>query len=225
MRRAVPRLLSELIGTFALTFIGGAAILNGQAGLPGIALAHGLALAVMISALGHISGGHFNPAVTTGFLVTGRFSATETVAYIGSQLAGAMVAAVALAALFPDVGDAHLGGQSLAEGIGFGAGVGIEIILTFFLVFTVFATAVDPRGAFKAISGFGIGMALMFSILAGGPLTGASLNPARSFGPALVSGFWTDHLVYWIGPLIGGIAAALLYDRILMEPGKPAGNR
>lgn len=216
MRNVVPRTVAELVGTFALTLIGGAAIINGQAGLVGIALAHGLTLAVMISAVGHISGGHLNPAVTVGFFVTRRLSAAETAAYVLAQLIGAIIAAVLLVALFPGAREAHAGGQSLAAGIGFGTGVAIEIILTFFLVFTVFATAVDPKGAFKSISGFGIGMALAFSILGAGPLTGASLNPARSFGPALVSGFWSDHLVYWLGPLIGGIAAALLYERTLM---------
>lgn len=217
MENTMPKGVAELVGTFTLTFIGGAAIINGQAGLIGVALAHGLALAVMISCLGHISGGHFNTAVTTGFLVTGRMSVGEGAVYIVSQLLGATFAALLLLAFFPGAKEAHLGGQALAEGIGFGTGVGIEIILTFFLVFTVFATAVDERGAFKMIAGFGIGLSLAFSILAAGPLTGASLNPARSFGPALVSGFWSGHLVYWIGPLIGGALAALLYDNVLME--------
>lgn len=217
MRDAVPRSVAELIGTLALTFIGGAAIINGQAGLVGVALAHGLVLGVMVSALGHISGGHFNPAVTLGFLVTRRLSPMETAVYVLAQLVGATLAALLLLTLFPGAADSHLGGQSLAPGIGFGTGVAIEAVLTFFLVFTVFATAVDPKGTFKAIAGFGIGMSLAFSILAAGPLTGASLNPARSFGPALVSGSWANHLVYWIGPLLGGIVAALLYDRVLME--------
>ena len=182
-------------------------------------MAHGLALAVMISCVGHISGAHFNPAVTTGFLVTGRMSAGEWAVYIVSQLLGATLAALLLLALVPGATGTNppLGGQALAPGVGFGAGVGIEIILTFFLVFTVFATAVDERGAFKMIAGFGIGLALAFSILAAGPLTGASLNPARSFGPALIGGSWSGHLVYWIGPLIGGALAALLYDNVLME--------
>jgi len=220
MENAMPRGVAELVGTFTLTFIGGAAIVNAQAtGLIGIAMAHGLALAVMISCVGHISGGHFNPAVTTGFLVTGRMSAGEGAVYIISQLLGATLAALLLLTLVPGATGTNppLGGQALAAGVGFGPGVGIEIILTFFLVFTVFATAVDERGAFRMIAGFGIGLALAFSILAGGPFTGASLNPARSFGPALVSMFWTGHLVYWIGPLIGGALAALLYDNVLME--------
>ncbi len=225
MEIAVRKGLAELVGTFALTFIGGAAIINGQAGLIGIALAHGLVLAVMVSCLGHISGGHFNPAVTAGFLVTRRMSAQEGGVYVASQIVGAILAALLLLAFFPGAKEAHLGGQALAEGIGTGAGIGIEIALTFLLVFTIFATAVDEQGAFKMIAGFGIGLALAFSILAAGPLTGASLNPARSFGPALVSGFWAGHLVYWVGPLIGGVAAALFYDNFLLEKRRPSGRR
>ena len=217
MDKATQKVVSEAVGTFALTFIGGSAIINGQGGLIGVALAHGLALAVMISCLGHISGGHFNPAVTTGFLVTRRMSAAEGALYVGAQLVGAALAALLLRAFVPGAMDAQLGGQALAAGVGFGAGVCIEVILTFLLVFTVFATAVDERGAFKTIAGFGIGLVVAFDILAAGPLTGASMNPARSFGPALVSGAWSGHLVYWIGPLIGGVLAALLYDNLLME--------
>ena len=213
----MPKGVAELIGTFALTFIGGAAIINGQAGLIGVALAHGLTLAVMISCIGHISGGHINPAVTVAFLVTGRMSAAEAALYIGSQLVGATLAALLLLALVPGAAAANLGGQALAPGVSLGAGVGIEIVLTFLLVFTVFATAVDERGTFKTIAGFGIGLVVAFDILAGGPLTGASMNPARSFGPALVSAAWSGHFVYWIGPLIGGIAAALVYDKLLLK--------
>jgi MIP family channel proteins len=217
MDNAMPKGVAELIGTFALTFIGGAAIINGQAGLIGVALAHGLTLAVMISCIGHISGGHINPAVTVAFLVTGRMSAAEAALYIGSQLVGATLAALLLLALVPGAAAANLGGQALAPGVSLGAGVGIEIVLTFLLVFTVFATAVDERGTFKTIAGFGIGLVVAFDILAGGPLTGASMNPARSFGPALVSAAWSGHFVYWIGPLIGGIAAALVYDKLLLK--------
>ncbi len=212
MENGTQKGLAELVGTFALTFIGGAAIIHGQAGLIGVALAHGLTLAVMISCVGHISGGHINPAVTIGFLVTRRISVAEGALYIGSQLVGAILAALLLRVLVPGAMDAQLGGQALAPGIGLATGIGIEVILTFLLVFTVFATAVDERGAFKTIAGFGIGLVVAFDILAGGPLTGASMNPARSFGPALVSASWTGHLVYWIGPVIGGILAALVYD-------------
>jgi len=120
MENTMPKGVAELVGTFTLTFIGGAAIINGQAGLIGVAMAHGLALAVMISCVGHISGGHFNPAVTTGFLVTGRMSAGEWVVYIVSQLLGSTLAAILLLVFFPGAKEAHLGGQALAEGIGFG---------------------------------------------------------------------------------------------------------
>jgi MIP family channel proteins len=217
MDENVRKGLAELVGTFALTFVGGAAIIHGQAGLVGVAMAHGLTLAVMVSCLGHISGGHFNPAVTTGFLVTGRMAPAEAGTYVAAQVAGAIIAALLLVGLFPGAQDAYAGGQQLASGIPLWRGIGIELVLTFFLVFTVFATAVDEDGAFKMIAGFGIGIALAFSILAGGPLTGASLNPARSFGPALVTSLWKGHLVYWIGPLLGGALAALLYDRMLLR--------
>lgn len=212
--------LAELVGTFALAFIGGAAIINGQAGLIGIALAHGLVLAVMVSCLGHISGGHFNPAVTAGFLVTRRMSPGEGGVYVAAQLVGATLAAIVLLAFFPGAMEAQLGGQALAPEISMGAGIGIEAVLTFLLVFAVFATAVDEKGAFKMIAGFGIGLTLAVSILAAGPLTGASLNPARSFGPALIGRFLElEHLVYWVGPLLGGVVAALVYDNLLLARG------
>jgi aquaporin Z len=209
--------LAELIGTFLLTFIGGAAIINGQAGLIGIALAHGLTVAIVISAFGHISGGHINPAVTFGFLVTRKIDVKEGGFYIVSQLVGAVLAAFALKQFVPGAMNASLGGQSVAPSVDMAAAVGIEFLLTFFLVAAIFGTAVDGRGTFKSIAGFGIGLVVTVDILAGGPLTGASMNPARSFGPALVSGQWGDQLVYWIGPLFGGAAAALVYDTIFMD--------
>ena len=107
--------------------------------------------------------------------------------------------------------------QYLAGNVSVGAGIGIEIILTFFLVLVVFGTAVDERGTFKSIAGFGIGLVVAFDILAGGPFTGASMNPARSFGPALVSGEWTNHIVYWVGPIVGGVIAAVLYNSLFMN--------
>jgi MIP family channel proteins len=220
MNKNVNKGLAELIGTFALTFIGGAAIINGEAGLVGVAIAHGLTVAVMVSAIGHISGGHINPAATVGFMATGKMSLKEGGTYIVFQLVGATLAALCLKSFVPGASDAALGGQSMAVGVTFGSGVAIEIILTFFLVFTVFATAVDERGAFKAIAGFGIGLVVAFDILAGGPVTGASMNPARSFGPALVAGQWDNHLVYWLGPLIGGAGAAIIYNGLFLKGGK-----
>jgi len=217
MNNDFQKYIAELIGTFALVFIGGAAIINGSAGLIGVALAHGLTVAVMVSALGHISGGHINPVVTMGFLATGKISPKDGVMYILFQLIGGSLAALALLKLVPGAEGAGLGGQYLAGNVSVGAGIGIEIILTFFLVLVVFGTAVDERGTFKSIAGFGIGLVVAFDILAGGPFTGASMNPARSFGPALVSGEWTNHIVYWVGPIVGGVIAAVLYNSLFLN--------
>ncbi|MFQ5603256.1 MAG: MIP/aquaporin family protein [bacterium] len=214
--------LAELIGTFALCFIGAGAIVtdsftNGGVGLVGIALAHGLTLAIIVNATGHISGGHINPAVTFGFLITKRIEIKKGLGYMVSQLLGGVLAGFALRAIFsPDVWSAtKLGTPALNAGVPFLNGVYLEAILTFFLVFTVFATAVDSRAP-KNVYGFAIGLVLVFDILMGGPITGASMNPARTFGPAVAAGFFENHLVYWIGPLLGGGIAALVYHHIMM---------
>jgi aquaporin Z len=224
--------LAELIGTFALTFIGAGAILanetlgSGGFGLLGVALAHGLVLAIFVSGTIHISGGHINPAVTLGFMITQCIHPGVGLLYMISQLLGAALAAGLLTALFPQEiwGKVALGAPQLGETVSFGIGVLVEAVLTFFLVFTVFATAVDPRGP-KSIAGFGIGLVLVFDMIVGGPLTGAAMNPARAFGPTLavnLSEVWSDHLVYWIGPLLGGGLAALVYHYGLGEEAKPA---
>lgn len=211
---------AEFLGTFVLCFIGqGAIVINqvtgGQPGLLGIAIAHGLALAVMISTLGATSGGHFNPAVTFGFVVTGRQSMTSAITYWISQIMGAVVASFLLRAVMPgEAGDlVHYGAPSVAPGTGFSQALLLEVILTFFLVTAVWGTAVDDRA--PRIGGFGIGLCLLMCILVGGPITGAALNPARAFGAALVSGMWTDQWIYWVGPLIGGAAAARGYKAIV----------
>lgn len=217
--------IAEFIGTFGLTFVGaGAAITSvgilhaapGEA-LLNIALAHGLVLAIMVTAIGHISGGHVNPAVTFGFLITRRIAVGVGLGYIIAQLVGAVAAAWGLTLLFPHWANAGLGTPALNTALAVGPlhGLAIEAILTFFLVFTVFGTAVDSRAP-KNVYGFAIGLVLTFDILAGGPLTGAAMNPARAFGPALVSGLWSDWWVYWVGPLIGGGIAALVYHYLLM---------
>src|SRR5580693_9397405 len=222
------KLVAEFVGTFALIFFGVGSICadqyihastNGQAslGLLGIALAHGLAIGIMVTSLGHISGGHFNPAVTIGFWVTRKLSTMDTLAFWVAQLAGAAVAAYILRLLPFDVWSAvQLGTPSLASGISRTNGMIFEGIMTFFLVFVVFATAVDPRGAFNKIAGFAIGLTITMGALFGGPFTGAALNPARAFGPALAANHWTNHLVYWIGPLAGGVAAGWLYDALFL---------
>jgi MIP family channel proteins len=214
------QMVAEVIGTFALVFIGAGSvvILGGSAnaaGLVGIALAHGLVLAIMISNLGHISGGHFNPAVTISTWVAGKIETIRAGFYICAQLFGAVVGALLLRASLPERiwRQTNLGATTVSHqfGITNGKAVLIEAILTFFLVITVFAIAIDDRGVFKAIAGLPIGLVLTFDIIVGGLLTGASMNPARSFGPALVAGKWTDFWVYLAGPLSGGIIGAAVY--------------
>ena len=214
--------VAEAIGTFGLCFIGAGSIIldaktGGGVGLIGIALAHGLILSIMISALGGVSGGHFNPAVTIGFLVTKKQEAGEGISYIISQLVGGTVAGLLLRAIYaPEVWQkVHLGTPMLGEGVSVGTGILVEIVLTFFLVTAIWGTAVDDRK--PDIGGFGIGLTLTADILMGGPLTGASMNPARTFGPALAGGGFDGHLVYWIGPIIGAVIAAVIYNNILIK--------
>jgi MIP family channel proteins len=218
------KLVAEFVGTFALVFFGVGAIsadqflrsiTNGQSGfgLLGVALAQGLAIGIMVTSLGHISGGHFNPAVTIGFWVTRKFSTFDTLAYWVAQVAGAVAAAYLLRRLpFDAWGSVQLGTPDLASGVTRTNGMIFEAVMTFFLVFVVFATAVDAQGAFDKIAGFAIGLTVTMGVLLGGPFTGAALNPARAFGPALASNHWTNHGVYWIGPLAGGVVAGWLYD-------------
>ena len=218
MRDALRHFFAEFIGTFALVLVGGGAIMlyrEGSGSLGTVAAAHGLILAVMITATMRISG-HFNPAVTAGFLVTRRIQPSFALLYFVAQLVGAMAAAYMLKAVFP--GELFTatrgGGQSIALGITFGQAFLIELIATFFLVFVVFGSAVDPTA--PKIGGFAIGLTVAADILAFGPLTGASMNPARSFGPAVASGVFEGQGVYWTAPFIGGILAALLYDLLFL---------
>ena len=220
MRDSLRHFVAEFIGTFALVFIGGAAIMMTKnpgtgAGLVEVALAHGLILAVLVSATMRISG-HLNPAVTFGFFVTRRIDPVMAGIYWAAQLLGAVLAAYALKGLVPEmlVTAARIGGQSIAIDVTFSQAIGLETIATFFLVFVVFGTAVDP--AAPKIGGLAIGLTLTACILAIGPLTGASLNPARSFGPAVAANIFEGQLVYWIGPLVGGALAALVYDRLFL---------
>ena len=202
--------VAEAVAAFALVFIGAGSILSGN-DTTGVALAHGLVLMCMVYATAHVSGAHVNPAVTIGMLVTRKIGASKAVFYIISQLVGAAVAGFLLAAVFPSVA---AGTPALASGLPAATGILVEAVLTFFLVFTIFGVAVDKRAP-AGFYGLAIGLVLAFDILAGGSLTGAAMNPARAFGPALASGFWENHFVYWIGPIIGAVIAALLYDKVL----------
>lgn len=214
--------VAELVGTFYLVFVGaGAIILDAHTGggvtLLGIAVAHGLALSIAASITIPISGGHLNPAVTIAMLATKRIAAGKAGGYIVAQLVGATVAGVLLKGFYPAqaVAKSNLGTPALGPGVTFAQGVVIETILTFLLLFTIFGVAVDPRAP-QHITGFCIGLTVAFDILAGGPLSGASMNPARTFGPALAAGFWANHLVYWIGPILGGLLGAFLYQGLVL---------
>jgi MIP family channel proteins len=217
--------LAEFIGTFYLCFAGIAAILcttpavGVNMGLVGIALAHGIALSIAVSSFGGISGAHFNPAVTSGFLVTGRIKPGLAIAYVIAQLLGATTAAGVCRVIFPAdaVAQAHLGIPLPAPWATTGVVLATEFVLTYLLMTSIFGTAVDDRGKAVKIGGFGIGLTVTFDILAGGAVSGASMNPARSFGPALELGYWAFHWMYWVAPIAGAVVAALVYDNLLLE--------
>jgi len=218
-------LLAEIAGTFMFFVIGAGAIVTTVAagspptGLLAIALAHGLALSIAVSAFGPISGGHFNPAVTFGLAIARKHPWPRVLTYWAAQLIGALLAGLTLRVFFePFLAAAtktHLGTPTLDPAVGPGLGIFIEAVLTVFLVWTVFGTAVSPNA--PKIAGFGIGLIVAADILVGGPLTGAAMNPARHFGPAVVSGFLDNWYVYWLGPLIGAALAGLSY-RYVFSP-------
>ena len=215
-------MLAEAIGTFALTFIGILAITNdavaggtGGAELVTVAFAHGLTIAVMVAALGAISGGHFNPAVTFGFVVTGRLNPLTGILYWVAQILGATGAAFLISFMAgPDV--VANGTPQVAENIGTGMAIVLEAVTTFFLVLVVFGSAVDERAP-KSVYPLAIGLTVTIGIMAIGPLTGGALNPARAFGPAIASGAMTRHFVFWIGPLVGGALGAAVQHFFLMR--------
>lgn len=221
MRDSLRHFVSEFVGTFALVFVGSAAIMaaaqsNSPYALLQIALAHGLVLAVFVTALMRISG-HFNPAITLGFVATRRIDPMMAGVYIVAQLLGAAAAAYILKYTFPDalVIATRDGGQAISLDVTATQAWILEAIATFFLTFVVFATAVDAKT--PHVGGFAIGLVVTADILAIGPLTGASMNPARSFGPALASGIFEGQFIYWTAPIIGSIIAAVLYDVLFIR--------
>lgn len=210
-------LLAELIGTFALVFIGAGAGALGIGGLVGVAFAHGLVVVSFAYSYGHISGTHINPAVTFGVWLAGKIDTRRAAAYWGAQLLGGLLAGFALAAVLGGT-ETGLGATVLAEGLQVGAatitisplqGVLLELVLTFFLVNAVMNAGISGKAT--PLDGLAIGMTLTLSILMAGPLTGGSLNPARTLGPAVAAGIYDDFWVYWVGPLAGGAVAGLLY--------------
>lgn len=216
------RAVAEALGTFGLIFFGCGAVvvtsLPGAAyGLQGIALVHAVVLSVMISATMAISGGHLNPAVTIGLLSVKRIDAKSAGVYVVAQLIGAALGALTLRTVFPAgvVRIGTLGTPVLANSMNLVDGMVLEAVLTFFLVSAVFGTAVNSEA--PKIGGFGIGLVLFFDIMVGGTMTGAAMNPARAFGPALISGTWYAQPVWWIGPIVGGIAAAFLWEKVILR--------
>ena len=221
MKDPLRHFAAEFVGIFALVFVGGAAIMLSKnagigIGLLEVAIAHGLILAIMVTATMRISG-HFNPAVTIGFLVTRRIEPMMAGIYIVAQLLGAMLAAYALKGIFPEAlfTAARGGGQVISLDISSTQAFFAELIATFFLVFAVFGTAVDPQA--PRVGGFAIGLTVTADILAIGPLTGASMNPARSFGPAVASGVYEAQIIYWTAPIVGAVLAAVLYDVLFLR--------
>ena len=221
--------LAEFVGTFTLLFAVVASIVLADqvAGLFGVAISQGLAIAMMVSAVGYISGAHFNPAITFGALLTRRIGVILAVVYWVAQLAGGTAAVLIVKALFPDGLNFEATVPTLAAGVDPWQGLLLEAIATFFLVWVVFATAIDPRGTFSAIAGLGIGAAIALGVLLLGAVTGGVMNPARAFATQIVEWDWTDAWIYYVAPLVGGGLAALIYDGVYLsgrdeEPEEPA---
>jgi MIP family channel proteins len=235
MFNLLRKLTAEFLGTFAFVFVSAGSICTdayllstGQSGLGwlGIALATGLTFGVMASVLAHISGGHLNPAITIGFWVTRRLSTLDTITFWIAQLAGASAAAYTIKLIIPDSTWTAKALSSITPELGGdftrAHGIALEAVLTFFLVLVFFATRVDAKGAFGKLGGLSAGLIVAAGTLLAGPLTGAALNPARALGPALATTHWQNHGIYWAGPLLGGVVAAFVYDRVFLRDQPPA---
>ncbi len=210
--------LAELLGTFALVFAGpGAAAVDAASGGSvsgvGIGMSFGLIVMVMIFAIGHTSGCHINPAITIAMLALRRIEPAKAAGYIAVQLIGAVLAGLAIVAIVGDEGQA---GATIPRINGADAAFWSELILTFFLAFVVLAVATDSRaeGSFAAVA---IGGYVGFAATGWGPVANASMNPARTFGPAVAANVWDSHWVYWVAPILGALIAAAVYE-LLREP-------
>lgn len=227
-RKLGAALLAEGLGTFLFFTIGAGSIIVATndvqgSGLVTIALAHGLALAVLVSAFGAISGGHFNPAVTVGLLVAGKIAGVRALLYVVVQSVGAIATGLFLAFVFPRETwlATNLGSPALAGTVAPVGGVAVEFVATVVLLIAVFGTAVDPRG--PKIGGIAIGLAVAADIMFAGPLTGAAMNPARWLGPALVSGNLDNAWVWLVGPFAAAIVVGLLWRYVFAERSEAAG--
>ncbi len=216
--------LAEFVGTFTLVFIGVGAIAadyitGGAAGLTGVALAHGLAIATMVAATGAISGGHLNPAVTIGLFTVGKINAKNALGYVASQCLAAIAAVALLKLCLPQevLLDVNFGNRVVSDApeITTSMVLTTEIILTFILMFVIYGSAVDRRA--PKMGGLFIGLAVTLDIMMGGPVSGAAMNPARHLGPALLGGGMQDTWIYWVGPVFGAVLAAIIYKNFLEE--------
>lgn len=222
MRPLLRLLAAEFVATFAFVFIGAGAVVidsarGGELGIVGVAIAHGLALSVMVSMTMNISGGHVNPAVTLGLWIGRKIDGKLGLLYVIAQVAGAVLAGVLVRHALPGMAGEVTGyGSPRISGlITTTQALLIEGVLTFALVSAMFGTVVSSRA--PAVGGFGVGLTALAAILVAGPLTGAALNPARAFGPALIAGAWHGQAIYWIGPLMGGAAAGAVWRWVLLE--------
>lgn len=210
----MQKLYAEFIGTFVLVFAGVGAIIN-NAGLLAVALAHGLAIAIAVSAFAGFSDAHFNPAVSLAMFSTKRLTFLALLKYWIAQMLGAVLASLALRQIFGASSASGL--PTIASNVSTSSALFAEIIATALLVIVIFAVAVDKRGSFSTVAGFPIGLIISAAILAIGPATGAALNPARWFGPALLTGNWINGWVYIVGPCVGAVLAALSYKALVLK--------
>ncbi len=223
---AYKKYMAEFVGTFALVFIAAGSVCadfylrqaGGQGlGLLGISIAFGIVVIAVIYATSYVSGSHVNPAVTVSFWITKRMEPNTAIMYIISQIAGASLAGLALKTLFPDAAKTvYLGTCVLAPGVSIARGVLMEFIISFLLIFTIYGTLVDKRAS-AGFAGVAVGLVVLFGAMIGGTISGGAMNPARVFGPAIASGQFTHHYVWWIGPILGGIAAGFIYDKLFAE--------
>ncbi|KAG7169137.1 aquaporin AQPAe.a-like [Homarus americanus] len=214
---------AEFLGTMVLVFVGTSSCLNGWTegyapSVVQISLCFGITLATLAQALGHISGCHVNPAVTCGMLVARHISVVRSLFYIIAQCAGGLVGSAILLGVTPAERQGSLGMTSINPAVNVGQAVGFELLFTFVLVLTVFSVCDERRNDVKGSAPLAIGLSVAACHLAGVPITGASMNPARTFGPAVVAGLWENHWVYWTGPILGGMMAALIYTYLFRAP-------
>jgi len=228
LKNTLAACAAELIGTMFLNLVGCGSALNNGGDYVRIALCFGVTVATMAQSIGHISGCHINPAVTAGLLVGRKIGLIKAILYIVSQCIGAVIGTGLLKVFYPSnvtsANSGYLGVTDLAKGINPGQGLGIEFFITFVLILVVFGSAADEHAAAatKGSAPLAIGLSITTCHLFAIPLTGSSMNPARSFGSAVIAGHWTNHWVYWLGPILGGVCASIVYNLILKAEDKEA---